>query len=95
MLTRKVNQVEHLLELKRAHKKAQKKKKQNTHAEKALLRKTKTWRPLSRTQSSIMDTTTASAPGTGLLDDDGDDDDGDEEVSLRHVERSDSLPQQV
>ena len=83
-------QVEQLLELKRAHKKAQKKKQKAREGKS--LRKTKTWRPLSRTQSNVMESTASAAAGTSL--DDDDDDDGDE-GSLGGIERSDSMPQQV
>ncbi|CAD6567766.1 MAG: hypothetical protein ASARMPREDX12_009460 [Alectoria sarmentosa] len=83
-------QVEQLLELKRAHKKAQKKKQKAREGKS--LRKTKTWRPLSRTQSNVMESTASAAAGTSL--DDDDDDDGDE-GSLGGIERSDSMPQQT
>ncbi|CAD6571395.1 MAG: hypothetical protein ASARMPRED_004487 [Alectoria sarmentosa] len=82
-------QVEHLLELKRAHKKAQKKKQKAREGKS--LRKGKTWRPLSRTQSNVMESTASAAAGTSL---DDDDDDGDED-SLGGIKRSDSMPQQT
>ncbi|CAF9942253.1 MAG: hypothetical protein ALECFALPRED_009633 [Alectoria fallacina] len=84
-----IREVEHLVELKRAHKKAQKKQKAR---EDKSLRKAKTWRPLSRTQSNVVDSTaSASAAGTSPDDDDG----GGDEDSLAAVERSDSMPQQT
>ena len=89
------NQVDHLLELKRAHAKAQKKKKQQQKARAGQgggLRKAKTWRPLSRTQSSgEASALVSSSNGTGG----GDEDDEEEEDSASlagGVERSDSLP---
>lgn len=61
------------------------------------------WKPLSRTQSHITDTTasTASTSGnnttTSFNDDDDDDDDrdDDEDFLVGGVQRSDSLPQQI
>lgn len=60
------------------------------------------WKPLSRTQSHITDTTasTASTSGNNTTasfndDDDDDDRDDDEDFLVGGVQRSDSLPQQV
>ncbi|KAL9068956.1 MAG: hypothetical protein Q9161_005813 [Pseudevernia consocians] len=91
-----IREVDHLLELKRAHAKAQKKKKQQKAraGQGGGLRKAKTWRPLSRTQSSgEASALVSSSNGTGGGDKDENDEEEEDSSSLAGgVERSDSLP---
>lgn len=103
-----IREVEHLLELKRAHKKALKKQKSRTDKARRKNSKTAPWRPLSRSRSNADRASALSGAAVIVDGDDGGDDDddddggagagagdegGDEEGgSPTGMERRDSLP---